>query len=58
MTDKQNKTSTGGGAFIAFLTLAGVFIGGFLNQPSIGMLTGFAAGVAIAILIWLRERKA
>ncbi|MBT2186884.1 hypothetical protein [Sphingobium nicotianae] len=41
-----------GGAPIALLTLAGTIIGGFLHQPSIGLLIGLGVGVLIAILIW------
>jgi len=41
-----------GGAPIALLTLAGVIIGGFLGQPSIGLLVGLGIGIAIAIAIW------
>lgn len=58
MTKKQTNRSTGSGAIIALLILAGVIIGGLLGQPSIGMLAGLAAGIAIAIFLWLRERKA
>lgn len=56
MTDPARKPPTGAGAIIALLTLAGTFIGGFLGQPSIGLLSGIGAGVLIALLIWLRER--
>jgi uncharacterized protein YqgC (DUF456 family) len=42
----------GGGAPLALLTLAGVIIGGFQGQPSIGLLVGFGLGVVVALLIW------
>jgi uncharacterized membrane protein (UPF0136 family) len=45
-----------GGFLIAVLTMAGVLIGGFANQPTIGLLAGLAAGVAVAVTIWLVDR--
>ncbi|MGD9812709.1 MAG: hypothetical protein AB7U35_15500 [Sphingobium sp.] len=53
---RPRKPATGGGVFIALLTLGGAIGGGLMGQPSIGLLTGFGVGVAIAILIWLKER--
>lgn len=52
----QNKNPMGGGAPIALLTIAGTFIGGFLGQPSIGLLVGLGIGVIIALLIWWQGR--
>lgn len=57
MTNTPPKQPTGAGAIIALLTLAGTFIGGFMGQPSIGLLTGLGGGLLIALLLWLRERK-
>jgi hypothetical protein len=51
------KEPTGAGAIIAFLILGGAIGGGMLGQPSIGLLVGAGAGVAIALLLWLRERN-
>lgn len=28
-----------------------------MGQPSIGLLAGVAAGVLIAVLLWLRDRR-
>jgi uncharacterized membrane protein (UPF0136 family) len=56
MNSNGRRKPTGAGAIIAFLVMAGTIIGGFLRQPSIGLLAGFALGVAIAIGLWLRER--
>jgi hypothetical protein len=50
------KNPTGAGAIIALLILGGTILGGLLGQPSIGLLVGTAAGVVIALLLWLRER--
>ena len=51
------KNPTGAGAIIALLIMAGAIGGGLLGQPSIGLLAGVAAGVLIAVLLWLRDRR-
>jgi preprotein translocase subunit SecF len=50
------KNPTGAGAIIALLILGGTILGGLMGQPSIGLLAGTAAGILIALLLWLRER--
>jgi len=47
---------TGSGAIIALLILAGTIGGGLLGQPTIGLLSGLALGIIIALLIYLGER--
>lgn len=51
-TPPDSRPRLAGGAPLALLTIAGVIIGGFLGQPSIGLLTGFALGVLVALVIW------
>ncbi|WP_197707412.1 MULTISPECIES: hypothetical protein [Sphingobium] len=51
-----NKNPTGAGAIIALTILGGTIVGGVLGQPSIGLLSGTALGIVIALLLWLRER--
>ena len=46
-----------GGIFIALGLLFGAIGGVALNQPSAGMMIGFGTGVAIALLVWLFDRK-
>lgn len=58
MNEQRNrKPASAGGVFIAVLAIAGVFIGGFMGQPTIGLLTGVAAGVAISLALWWKERE-
>jgi len=46
-----------GGFFLAILTLGGAIVGGLAGQPSIGLLAGFALGVAIALALWWKDRE-
>lgn len=54
---KNSQPRFAGGIFIAFGLLIGAITGVALNQPSLGMIAGFGAGTAIAILVWLLDRK-
>jgi hypothetical protein len=45
-----------GGLFIALGAIGGTVVGLFAGQPSIGLLVGLAAGVAAAVVLWLRSR--
>ena len=51
---QQNRA---GGAAIAFLAIGGVLIGNHYGQATIGLLAGLGLGVAIALAIWLRDRR-
>ncbi len=53
---KDRKEPTGAGAIIALLIMVGTIGGGMMGQPSIGLLAGAGAGIAIALLLWWRER--
>ncbi|MBX9796909.1 hypothetical protein [Sphingomonas sp.] len=51
------RTPIAGGFLIALSSLAGAFAGGLNGQPSAGLLLGVAGGVALAVAIWLRDRR-
>lgn len=53
----EPRNPTGGGIFIALGAAAGVVLGRFYGQTSIGLVVGVVAGCAIAALIWWRERR-
>lgn len=53
---RQQRQTSAGGFFVAMLTIGGAVIGGLLGQPSIGLLSGLALGVAIALVIWWRDK--
>lgn len=54
---RPTKAPQAGGVLLAAGLLGGSVIGAVLGQPTIGFLAGGAAGVALALLVWLRERR-
>ena len=51
------RTTKSGGFLLALSIFAGVLIGGFMGQPSIGFLTGLGVGILLLILVWWLDRK-
>ncbi len=51
-----SENRQGGGVFIAIGAIVGVFAGGFMGQPSAGLLAGLALGAAAALIVWLKGR--
>jgi membrane associated rhomboid family serine protease len=49
--------SRGAGIFIVLAIAIGTALGAAKGQPSAGIVGGTAVGVAIAILLWLRDRR-
>ena len=58
MDGSGRKNSKGGGALIAAAIIVGVVAGTISGQSSIGFLAGAGAGILIALLLYLRDRKA
>jgi hypothetical protein len=46
-----------GGFFLFAGLAAGSIIGIAYGQPSMGMIGGFAAGAAAAVVVWLIDRR-
>ena len=57
MADPTSSSPAAGGCLIALAVLAGVVIGLFIRQPTIGFLGGLAVGIAAATWVWLTDRK-
>jgi hypothetical protein len=57
MDGNRNSGAQGGGAIIAGSIIAGVVAGVVLGQPSIGFLAGTGIGIAIALLLYWKQRK-
>jgi hypothetical protein len=57
MQDPEKKSSQGAGAIIAGAILVGVIAGVIAGQSSIGFLAGTGAGIVVALLLYMRDRK-
>ena len=54
--DTRPKSAAAGGFPIAVGAIGGAVLGSAAGQPTLGFCAGLAAGVAVAVLIWLRRR--
>jgi len=54
---QRTRSTQAAGFILAISIMAGALGGAIVGQPSIGFLAGLAAGVLIAILFWLNERR-
>lgn len=45
------------GAFIALAVVGGAILGALLGQPSAGVVAGAGVGIAVALLLWLADRR-
>ncbi len=57
MAVPTNRNPRAAGAIIAITVIAGAIIGAVRGQPTIGVLAGTALGTAIAIIVWLVDRR-
>jgi hypothetical protein len=46
-----------GGCFLTLFILGGFLAGVALRNPMAGVLIGTAAGAALAVLVWLADRR-
>jgi hypothetical protein len=53
----RTRYSQAAGCLLAIAILAGAAAGILVGQSSIGILAGTGAGIALAILFWLNERR-
>jgi hypothetical protein len=54
---ENSQPRLAGGIFVAIGLLVGAIAGIAMDQPSAGMIIGFGVGAAIAVLVWLFDRK-
>lgn len=58
MSEPENsQPRLAGGIFVALGLLIGAIVGVAVDQPSAGMITGMGIGTAIAVAVWLLDRK-
>lgn len=53
----RSRPSAAGGVLIAIGAIGGAVIGVARQQPTLGLVVGIAIGAALAVLIWLRDRR-
>jgi LytS/YehU family sensor histidine kinase len=55
--DSRARYTQAGGSILAISIIAGTVAGVIVGQPSIGFLIGTGAGVLLATLFWLNDRR-
>ena len=53
----QRSTARSGGCFLTLCILAGFPLGLAMGNPMKGVLIGTAAGIALAVALWLIDRR-
>lgn len=51
------KATTAGGALIAVSAIVGAVVGYLWDQPSLGFVLGLGVGAALAVAVWLGDRR-
>jgi hypothetical protein len=57
LMSQRRRYTKAAGSMLAIAIVGGAVAGVIVGQPSIGVLAGTAAGILIAILFWLAERR-
>jgi hypothetical protein len=57
MEPNRGSASRAGGFIIAVTIMAGALLGAHFGQPSLGVVIGTAVGVAIALGLYLYDRR-
>ncbi len=57
MTTPSKRPANAGGFIIAAAVIVGTGVGVAQRQPSVGFLVGLVVGVAVAVALWLMDRR-
>ena len=52
-----SRNTTAGGCFLTLCILVGFPLGLAIGNPMKGILIGTAAGIAVAVALWLMDRR-
>lgn len=55
--DPNTPATRAGGCLLALAVLAGIALGAYYRQPSLGFVAGLGVGLALLGLVWLSDRK-
>jgi uncharacterized membrane protein (UPF0136 family) len=53
----QGRSTQAGGCLLALAVIAGLLLGIWRGEPTKGAVIGTAAGIVIAVAIWLLDRR-
>ena len=54
---QKRRTPTAGGIFLVLGPVVGALYGIGRGEPILWMLCGFGAGILLAIIVWLADRR-
>lgn len=57
MATPPSRSPVAGGALIALGAVGGALVGFIIRQPTEAFLVGTAAGIGMAVAIWLIDRR-
>jgi hypothetical protein len=57
MPERMRNTTLAGGCFLTICILAGFPLGLSIGNPMKGILIGTGVGIAIAVALWLIDRR-
>jgi uncharacterized membrane protein len=55
--NRHPSKASAGGFFLFLGPIVGAILGIIYDQPSLGMVVGFGAGVIIACIVWMLDRR-
>ncbi len=53
----EDKKPLAGGSLLALCIIIGTVAGAVAGEASMGFLVGTGAGILLAVLLWLKDRK-
>lgn len=57
MASSSSRTPMAGGFLLSVSIVIGTIVGAVKGQPSLGFVIGAGVGAALAVLVWLADRR-